>query len=162
MTYKALFKLAIQLSGLYFIFISIIGIPKALAYILLLQNSPSYGASGMTAAQFISIAITAIFGLIMIYAAKKITDFFIRTDDPAVLNIAKESILEMVMIILGIFIIVMSIPNISSLFVSLFSSGPFETEVLLSTIISIVACVILINKARVISQFLIKINPIAK
>jgi hypothetical protein len=162
MTYKSLFKLAIQLSGLYFIFISIVGIPKVLVYVLLLQNSPSYGTSSVTIAQFLSIVLTAVFGLIMMYAAKKITDFFIHTDEPALLNISRESILEMVMIVLGIAMIVTRIPDISSILVSLFSSETFETKILLSTVISIVACIILIYKARAISQFLMKINTISK
>ena len=162
MTYKSLFKLAIQLTGLYFIFISITGIPKIIAYTLLLQSAPTYGQSGLTISQFLSVVITAVLGLIMVYAAKKITDLFVKTDEPALLNVAKESILEVAMILLGIYIIAMNIPNISSLLVSLLLSEAFQIKLFLSSIISIVACFVIIYNARAISQFLVKIKTIAK
>ena len=89
MTTKSLFRLGVQLCGFYILYKLVIDIPGTIALASLYSKQLSFGDSAAQA--YFYMALPALFnlvlGLILIFAAKKITVFFIREDSQENLKI---------------------------------------------------------------------------
>lgn len=156
MTPKSLFRLAIQICGLYIIYLVIAGLPQTILGLFYIGRDSVYRGSLLMPFEIAIFLVPLIVGLILIFHAKRITGHFIREDDGLLVSVRKEDIIEVVTVIVGILRIVTSLPD-SRLAIITFSS---DNPTLIIIGIRIVVGAVLIWKARAISRYIMKINAV--
>ena len=160
MTPKSLFRLAIQLCGLYLMYWSILKLVSIGVYLLVEGTTQLPVNSWVIFTEIAIIVAPLVIGVVLIFTAKKIASWFVRDADNEPMKVEKEDIIEVVTVIVGIILIVTTIPN-TGVAVQQLRAG-FGSPVLIVLFIRIIVGAILIWKARVISQYIMKINAVGK
>src|SRR3989344_1118753 len=159
MTPKSLFRLAIQLCGLYLIYWTIVGVPRIIAYAIILPRQIGYGSAELVIGEIIGLILHLVVGLVLLFASGKITSHFMSDDSTEPVSVAKESIIEIVIVVAGIIMIVANIPAIYPAITSSGTFLPFRST-LTEILITIAAGTVLIWKARTLSRFIMRIKAI--
>jgi len=160
MTTKSLFRIAIQLSGLYFVFISIVGIPKEIALYVLMSKQIAAMGSLFLIGPMIGLALGLVLGLVLIFGANKITKLFLRADEGDPVTPAKADVIEVAMILVGVVTVVLNLSGLSNVIANI--QGGYNPPILVDVIAPIVFGLVIIWKARAITRYILRINAIGK
>jgi len=159
MSYKTLFKLIIQIFGLNLIFRGIIGIPQLYATNAIFSNQmEGLGFYGWT--PLIGAVIIVFVGVLLVYFANKLTSVFAKDMSGEVVQVSKEGVIEIALVLMGLIVITGLISDTFNHLASIFY-GNIAVPVA-SFLTPLVLAGILIWKAGLISRFIVKINTIKK
>ncbi len=163
---KSLFRLAIQICGLYVMFGAFMSLPSVISNMLILAGHPEYSAMYggwlLMATQILTFALPVIIGTVLIFAAKKIASFFIHEEDEEPLNVKKEDILEIIIVVIGIVTVIGVIPDAVTSF-KYYTGGIFQDYIpyaLIPTGLKILVGLIFIWKARALSRYTMRLPAI--